>query len=889
MRKARALLHRVAGFLAGKRHHDGFAAELDTHLQMHIEDNLRAGMPAEEARRNALIKLGGLTQTTESYRERRGLPVLDTLLADLRFGVRMLSKNPGFTAVAALTLALGIAANATIFSFVSAILFRTPTVEDANRLMVIYGTNARQGFGPNLNPVSAPNYFAWKEANKVFSDMAAADAYENASITGEGEPLRVQCMRATANYFTVLGVPAAIGRTFAEGEDRAGHDHVVVLSHALWKEHFGEDAGVAGKTIRLNGEVYTVVGVMPASFRLLSFAPKIWTPLVLDANQQSATARETRNLQLFGRLKPGVSAERARADLAALGALAQEKYPDTEKGWGVGVLPLQEYMIRDFNSGPALAVLMSTVGFVLLIACANIAGLLLARGAARSKEMAIRAALGAGRLRVVRQLLTEALLIAVLGGVAGLALTYWGARLLRTGLNFNDEVSMLDIRIDGTVLFYTGAVAVLAALLFGLAPAVRAGKVDVYGGLKNDSATVSGGRAKNRLRNVLVAGEIALAIVLLSGTGIFIKGLYESVHQPMGFDPQHSLMARISLDGSRYADTAKQLAFFQNLLERLQTIPGVQAAAVATDLPATGAARMTFRLKGQENLASGERPSARYFAISADYLRATDIALRAGREFRESDGAGAAPVAIVSEVFVKRFFPDKQPIGQAIQIDSADTNAAQWREIVGVVANVKNWPTQAGDDPEIYTPFLQNPASDMAVLIRTEGNPGLATPELRRAVWSIDKDLPAGSPVAMDELLNSENAGERVMGTILSIFSALAVILSSVGLYGLVSYSVAQRNREIGIRVAMGAAKSSVLRLVVGSGMKLALAGAAVGILLALPLPALFTAMFQDFQVQGGWLFVAVPLAIFAVAILACYIPARRAAKVDPMVALRYE
>jgi putative ABC transport system permease protein len=889
MRRLRALLLRLGGFFRRPRADDEFAAEIDSHLQMHIEDNLRDGMSRQEARRHALIRLGGVTQTQENYRERRSLPFLETLFADLRFGARMLRKNSGFTFIAALTLALGIAANATIFSFVSAILFRNPAVDHPSTLVVIFGTNPAQVFGANLYAISAPNYFAWKQANSVFSDMAAADSFGNASLTGESDPQRVPCSRTSANYFSVLGVPAALGRTFAEGEDQPGREHVVVLSYTLWKERFGSEANIAGKQIRLNGEFYTIVGVMPATLRLIAFQPKLWMPLVLDVNQQGAGARENRNLQIFGRLKPGRSLEQARAEFATLSAGEQKQYPDTEKGWGVDVLTLRDYMSRQFNAGPAFALLMGAVAFVLLIACANIAGLLVARATARGKEMAIRAALGAGRLRVARQVLTEALLIAILGGTAGLALTFWGADLLRAGLSFNEEISNIDIRIDGTVLFYTAAISLLAALLFGLAPAVRVGTIDVYSGLKNDSATVSGDPKRSRLRGILVVGEIAVAVVLLCGTGLFAKGIYDLSHRPLGFDPQHLLMARISLDGTRYTDRAKQMAFFRNLLRRLESTPELKEAAVASDLPATGATEMTFRLRGQESIPSGERPRARYFVVSTDYLRTAGIALLAGRQFTESDSRGSVPVALVSEVFVRRFFPKGDAIGQTILIDSGDAGQSQRRQIVGVVANVKNWPLQNADDPEMYEPFLQRPASDMAVILRTEGNPSLATPALRQAVWSLDKDLPLGSPVPMSQLLTSESAGERVMETILSIFSGLALLLSAVGLYGLLSYHVTQRRREIGIRLAMGAAKSSVMRLVLRDGMKRAFIGAGIGIVIALPLPKLFTVMFRDFYVRGDWLFVVVPLVMIATAILACYVPARRAARVDPMVALRYE
>jgi predicted permease len=886
VRLLRALLLRLAALFRKDRREREVAAELETHLQMHIEDNLRAGMSAQEARRQALIMLGGVEQTKELVRERRGLPMLEVLLQDLRYGARMLMKNPGFTLVATLTLALGIAANATIFSFVSAVMLKRPPVRESDQVAVVSSISPVSSWSVNLNPFSAPNFFAWKKQNRTFADMAAADPYAGASLTGDGDPERVGAMRATANYFSVLGVPAQLGRTFADGEDQDGRDHVVILSHDLWQRRFAADSGIVGKTIRLNSAPYQVIGVMPAQFLLRSFSAQIWIPLVLNESQQSSAARENRNLFLFARLKPGVTIPEANAEFQRLARAAELNFPDTEKGWGATVLTLQDHMIREFNSGPAMILLMSAVGFVLLIACANIAGLLLARATGRGKEIAVRIAMGAGRLRMVRQLLTEALLLAALGGAAGLILTFWGARLLKSALSFNEEVRVLDLSVDARVLAFTAGISLLAAIVFGLVPALKSGASDISTILKNASAKASASRRQNRLRSVLVAGEVALAVVLLTGTGLLITAIIEGFNAGLGFDQQHLLTASLALPDSHYPDGPRQAAFYRQMLAKLENTPGAESAAISTVLPAGGSDEVSFRLKGQENLPPGERSKARYIVVSPAFFDTAKIPLIRGRVFSELDGPGTHRVAVVSEVFARRFFPKGDPLGQQVMID---TGGAQWREVIGIVGNVKSWPLQTSDDPEIYENYLQQPAGEMAVMVRSKGSPESMAPALRQAVWSIDKDQPVARVMSIEERIGEQTAGDRLFGSMLGIFAALAVTLSAVGLYGLVAFTAGLRTQEIGIRMTLGADKNRIMRLVLGDGMKLALAGVALGMIAALPMRRILEGMIHDFRVNGGWILPLMAAVIGLVALLACYIPARRATRVDPMVALRYE
>jgi predicted permease len=890
MRFVRGWLSRLGELLGRERRERALAAEMESHLQMHVEDNLRAGMSAQEARRQALIKLGGIEQTKEMVRERRGLPMLEVLLQDLRYGARMLAKNLGFTIVATFTLALGIAANGTIFSFTSAVLLRKPPVKDPDRVMVVYGVRSiTKSWGPNLNPVSAPNFFAWRQDNHVFSDMAATDPYGSANLSGASEPEHISAMQVTADFFSILGAPPELGRTFAAGEDRLGHDKVVMLSHKLWAERFGADTQIAGKELQLNGDKYTVIGVMPARFLLRSFQAEVWRPLVLDAANQGAGARQTRNLYLFARLKPGVDEEQARADISALSQITAQAHPEEEKGWEARALTLHKYMIREFNSGPAFVIMEFAVGLVLLIACANVAGLMLARATGRSKEMAVRIALGAGRLRIVRQLLTEAMLIGILGGGLGLILTILGAQWLQSAFSFNEEVKVLGMTVDWMVLTFTAVISVGSATLFGVAPALQAGKPDVYMALKDESGRSSAGMKRGRLRSVIVTAEVAVAVLLLAGTGILLQAIIRDLHRSLGFQPAQLLTAQISLTESRYKDAPKQSAFYQELLQKLQTHPGVKSAAVASDLPATGASEVSFSLRGQEDLAPGERPRAHHFVVSPDYLVTAGIPLLFGRGFAETDGPSSPAVALVSEVFAKRFFPQGDAVGREIRIDAGDPEGESWRQIVGVVGNVKNWPLQTADDPEVYETYLQRPAASLAVMIRTNGNPEALAGGLRESVWSVDKDQPAGAMISMQDLLNKETTGDKLFGGVLGVFASLALVLAAVGLYGLVAYTVGQRTQEIGIRAALGAGRKSILRLVLGDGMKLALLGAAIGFAGALLLPRAFESLNDDFHVTGGLIVELVPLLMISVALLACYIPARRATRVDPMVALRYE
>ncbi|HKV64144.1 MAG TPA: ABC transporter permease [Candidatus Acidoferrum sp.] len=894
MRRLRALFLRLAALFRKDRHDREVAAELQSHLQLHIEDNLRAGMSTQEARRQALIKLGGMEQTREIVRERRRLPMLEILLQDLRYGMRMISKNPGFTIVATVTLALGIAVNATMFSLVSAFLLRRPPAHDPEHVVVVTSINPAPAFQADLSPLSAPNYLAWRDANQVFADAAAADQNRSINLTSQGlsaeagQPEVLRSAAVSANYFSVLGVSAQHGRTFADGEDQLGRDHVTILSHELWERRFGSDTSLIGRTIRLNREDYSVVGVMPRNFQLLGFAPQLWTPLVLAAADQTAAARKDRSLYIFARLKPTATVDQARAEIVAMAHRAEENFPESEKGWGASVRTLPDFLISAFGIRSGLAVMMSTVGFVLMIACANVAGLLLARSARRRKELAVRLALGAGRIRVIRQLLTENLLIALLGGGLGLALAYWGINFMRARLSFNAAISAVPITLDSNVLLFTVVVSMACALLCGFAPALEAARTDINAHLKDESRASSSGRSHSRLRTIMVTGEIALALFLLIGTGLLIRGIFLIEHQNLGFEADHLLTAAVTLDTARYKDASQRSAFVRDILPRLQRLPGSEAVAVSSDLPSTGPNTVTLQIKGQPDLPANQRPTALDVLVTVDYFRTAGIPLLHGRAFTDAESATTPRIILVNQEFVRRHLNGQEPLGKQIRLDVAGA-PPEWSEIVGVVGNVKTYSEATSDDPQAYEFFFQRPVPSFSLIVRSNADPDSLAPALREAVAQADVELPLDRLMSMDSVIERQRGGDVLFTRILGVFAILALILSAIGIYGLIAYSVGQRTHEIGIRLALGADRRDVLRMVLWEGLKMAAIGATVGLAMALPLPKLFDAIFFGLHFSELRLFFVVPLAILLVAMLATYIPARRATRVDPMVALRYE
>src|SRR6266436_366221 len=703
---------------------------------------------------------------------------MGTLRSDLRLAIRMLLKKPGFTAAAVVTLALGIAVNATMFSMVSAFLLRRPPGREPERVAVVSSVNPTPGFQADANPVSAPDYFAWRDENHAFAETAAADEYRTVSLSSQSatangqssvasQPEALRSAAVSPNYFSVLGVSPQLGRTFADGEDQQGRDHVAILSHELWERRFGSDASLIGRTVRLNRENYTVIGVMPPKFRLLGFTPQLWTPLVLTAADQTAAAHHERSLFLFARLKPGVTLEQARAEFTTLARRTEENFPESEKGWGVAVRTLPDFLVYTFGIRSALAIMMTTVGFVLMIACANVAGLLLARAAGRRKELAIRIALGAGRLRIVRQLLTEGLMIALLGGATGLLLADWGIHFVRANLNFNDAISAVPLSLDWNVVLFVMGVSLVCAVLCGLAPSLKASRTDINTILKDESRAASMSRSQTRLRTVMVSGEIAMALFLLVGTGLLFRGIFLIEHQNLGFRTDHLLTASLTLDKARYKDAPQQILFVQSLIPRLREIPGVEAVAAGSDLPATGPGRVTLKIKGQLDLPANQPLSTLDSVVTPNFFRATGIPLLRGRMFTEMDNAAAPRVVLVNQEFVHRLLQDQEPLGKQIHLEVSGATQ-EWSEIVGVVGNVKTYSEDTHDDPEVYEPFLQRPVPSFSLMVLASSDPHNLASALRSAVAQLDAELPLARVMSMPTVIERQKAGNpfftRVLG-----------------------------------------------------------------------------------------------------------------------------
>src|SRR5215469_9710264 len=819
---------------------------------------------------------------------RRSEKIMDTIVQDLRYGVRQLLKSPGFTAVAVVTLALGIGINATMFSMVSAFLLRRPPGREPDRVAVVSGIDPGNGFRPDSATVSIPNYLAWGEANHVFTELAAADEYHTASLTGPQLSESLHSAAVSVNYFDVLGVTAEIGRTFGAGEDQAGQDHEVILSHHLWERRFGSDPSIIGRTIRLNREDYAVIGVMPASFRLMGFLPELWTPLVINPDDRTAAAHKDRPLYLFGRMKPDVTIEQARAEFATLANRAQSEFPDSEKGWGATARTLPDFLIYGFGIRGGLAVIMTTVGFVLLIACANVSGLLLARGASRKKELAVRLSLGAGRSRIVRQLLTEGLMITLLGGGLGLLLAHRGIGFMRASMSFNEAFNAIGLRLDTNVILFTISASVACALLCALAPALKTARADVMTNLKDESRSASAGGAHTRLRSILVTGEIALAVFLLVGTGLLFVSIFKLQHQNLGFQSEHLLTAGVKLDATKYKDPDHQVAFVRDLLPRLQQIPGAEAVSVTSDLPITGPSTVTVRIQGQPELAANQIRTAADFVITPDFFRTAGMTVLRGRSFTEHDDSARERVVLVNQKFVERYLPGEEPIGKQIRLE-VPRSPAGWSQIIGVVNNVKRYSESTAEDPNVYESFLQRPQAEFSLMIRAAGEPNRLVSDVRNTLAQVDADLPLSRAMTMAAVIERQNTGDEFFTRALGVFALLALGLAAIGIYGLIAYSVGQRTYEIGIRMAMGARSQDILQMIFREGLKMTVIGGAIGLALSIPLPNVFEAMFSDTHVHEPSLYFLVPVVILAVATMATYIPARWAARVDPMNALRQE
>ncbi|HEX8775812.1 MAG TPA: ABC transporter permease [Pyrinomonadaceae bacterium] len=871
--------------------------ELAQHLDDRYEELLSEGKSAEEALSATLRELSNVELLAEELARVERRPAVETIILggkgrshmlgdvgqDLRYGIRTMWKNPAFTVVAVVALALGIGANTAIFSVVNSILLRPLPFKDPERLVMVWHAYPKLDL---MAPVSPPGFMDYRARTDVFENSAAA-AGGSANLTGEGEPERIQARAVTASFFPTYGVEAALGRTFVQEEDQPGHDHVVILSNGLWQRRFGADPAIIGKTITLDGEGYNVVGVMPASFKGFG-QDDVWVPLGLTAEQLAPNRRGSEFLLMTARLKAGVSLEQAQAAMDNVAAQIQQNNPQSvanDGSWGVKVKSVYEEVVGDIRL--ALLVLLGAVGFVLLIACANVANLLLARASGRRREIAIRTALGAGRLRLVRQLLTESVLLSVLGGGLGLVLAVWGVDVL-IKLNQNNIPRAQEVGIDGRVLAFTFGLSLLTGILFGLVPALQASKTELTDALKEGGRT-SGGPIRGRFRNVLVVTEIALALVLLIGAGLMVKSFARLSHVNPGFDPQNLLTMQVALPSTKYREPRQRADFYQQALEKIKTLPGVRSVGAVSQLPLSGAvASGFFAIEGQQYQQGEQLPHTDMRASSSEYLQTMGIPLTRGRYFNERDTDSSPYVAIIDETLARRYWPNEDPIGKRISFNRREGTQV-WREIVGVVGAVKHKALDADYRGQLYFPHAQNPWNGMYLVVRTMNEPASMAGMVRSAIQAVDKDQPVYRVMTMETMLNESVAQRRFSMLLLTLFAVVAVALAIVGLYGVMSYGVSQRTHEIGIRMALGAQARDVLKMVVGQGLLLALIGVGLGLVGALLLTRVMSSLLFGVSATDPFMFATIPLIMAAVALLACYIPARRATKVDPMIALRYE
>jgi putative ABC transport system permease protein len=805
---------------------------------------------------------------------------MNTLWQDLRYSVRMLLKKPSFTAIAVLALAIGIGANTAIFSVVNGILLRPLPYKNFERISMIWMDNPKLGVAEDWH--SYPNYVDYKEQNQSFEDMAAFND-RTFNLTGAGDPVRVVGVWTTASLFSVLGVEPALGHVFTEAEEEPGKDLVVVLSNGLWQRRFGGDRGIIGQPINMNGANRTVIGVMPASFSFPEKSTEVWIPLAVTPQRKQA--RNSISYKAVGRLKPGVTMQQAQADMGAIAKRLDDQF--SQSGYGVNLVLLRDQETKGVKT--ALLILLGAVAFVLLIACVNVANLLLARAAIREKEIAIRLALGAGRPRIVRQLLTESVVLGIVGGAVGLLLAVWGLDAL-IALSPADIPHLDQTGIDIRVLAFTLAVSLLTGLIFGLVPALQASKPDLNDALKEGGRGAGGGVRAIRIRNLLVVSEIALSLVLLVGAGLLIRSFMRLQQFELGFNPENLLSMRVQLPGSKYRDAKQVSGFYQQLLERMEAMPGVQSAGGISSIFLTDTPNSTnFTIEGHPVFAGAESIEVPLDAVSSSYFRVMGIPLLEGREFDERDAIGTTPVAIINQTFARRFFPGEDPVGKRYVYGQPSPDNKSWITIVGVVGDMRRTGFDRPVRPETFLPEAQNPDNALTIVARTTGDPASIAGALRNEVWAIDKDQSVYDIKTMRQTLSEMLSQRRFNTLLLGIFAAVALTLAAVGIYGVMSYAVAERTHEIGLRMALGAQTADVLNLIVRQGMLLAMTGLIVGLAASFALTRVMSSLLYGVSATDPLTFIVIPVVLAGVALGACLVPARRAIKVDPMVALRYE
>jgi putative ABC transport system permease protein len=865
--------------------------EMRFHLETRIEELVERGLSPHAARAQALEEYGDVPAIRKQLREidrrahgrRESAERWDALVRDVRFAARTLRRSPAFTAMAVVCIALGVCVTTTIFSAVHGILIRPLPYERADELVSVYAQNpAREIRGSN---VSYPDYVSWRDANRTFAALALWTWSSHAFSGDGGEAERVEGASVTANLLPILGVRPMLGRPFLPEEDQDGRDNVILLGYGLWQRRFAGDRSVVGRTITVNGRPHTVIGVMPARFNFPERG-EAWVPF--GAPRWATEERGARQYAgALGRLKPRVTLAQARADLAAVSTTLQQTYPRENVGWSAELIPLRDDLVGDLRR--ALLVFAGAVGLVLLIACANVANLMLARGATRQREIAIRVAVGAGRGRLVRQVLTESLVLAAVGGILGAALSYFGVRLLR--LAFPESLPFyIALELDRTALAFAVLATTLAGVLFGIAPAIRATHVDLTSSLKEGGRGGGTGVSRSRMRATLVVAEVALSVVLMIGAMLLIRSYHALEGTNLGFDEHGIVSLRISLPNVKYDNPARVSAFYDGLFERIRALPGVESVGAAQGTPFSGwNVHYALTLEGRPPAGPGEELDAHSQSVTPDYLRTIGVPIVRGRGFAATDRDTVAPVVVVNEIFVKRMLGGADPIGKRVKLGSAESTAP-WATIVGVMRDYRHYRLPEEMDAAIFLPATVNPPLTLTLAIRTRlPDPHDIIPAVRTAMRELDPAVPAFRIQTFDEVVSRSLWRQRLQGEVLGVFAALALLLASVGLYGVIAYAVTQRTRELGVRMALGATRRHVLSLVLGQGARLTLLGVAVGTVGALALTRVVASLLYGIKPTDPLTFLAVPTALAAVAVLASYAPARRAMRVDPLVAMRAE
>jgi putative ABC transport system permease protein len=874
------------------REHD-LERELRDHLDLEAEEQRESGLPSGQAAHAARRAFGNPTLIKEQIRELSPFNWLEALKQDVRYGARMLKNSPGFTAVAVCTLALGIGANTAIFSVVNAVLLNPLPYPDSARLVMLWEQKPALGWVRNI--VSAANFVDWKRQNHVFAGMAALSE-STFNLSGTGEPVELRGAQVSADFFPVLGVRPALGRIFTPEDDRLEDSRVVILTHQLWQERYGADPALIGRQITVNRRQFTVIGVLPPEFYFPPWKDdtqraQLWvTGLDLRNTQRTWHAYES-----IGRLKPGVTFEQAQAEMDTISRRLAAQYPE-QKGWAAQLIDLHDQVVGDTR--PALLVLLAAVGVVLLIACANLANLQLARLAARQREIAVRAALGGGRFRVIRQLLTESVLLALAGGVLGAALAAWGVKLF-VALGPRNTPGLQNASVNFNVLWFTLALSVLTGVVFGLLPAFDASHIDLIRSFKEGGRSLTHGLRTRRLRGVLVCTEFALALILLTGAGLLIRSFAALSRVELGFDPHHAMTVRVALQGQAYIAPSRQIQFFKNLLPAVQSLPGVTAVGAVDGggLPPIGGSGQDFLIENRPIPPMSDWPDGSVRVVSPDYFRATGIRLARGRFLTDADNETAPRVAVINERLARDYWPGRDPIGSRVRFPGLAIkfpelpDEPRWLTIVGVVKDVKNRGPQVPAIEEIYISYQQPPAfyTPRALVVRSAGDPAALTPAIRRLVQALDPNQPISQVRTLDEIVALAEAGRRFPMLLLGLFAALALLLAGIGIYGVMSYSITQRTHEIGIRMALGARSRDVVASTLAEAMRLAVIGVALGLAGSLALTRLVSGLLFGVGARDPLTLLTVSLLLLAIAMAAVLIPARRASRVDPIVTLRYE